>query len=407
MLSAVPLTPLFFPHVFSHFFLLKIVDLSKNNNRLHWCQSLLCDAVDGHLVKVTSHFRLSDEAISGRHQGLFCPNLLSAGNLIGLPKNPTKKWERRWESWVQCLQVTPTVLDDACNIVQSQLLVLSSQTCYEGNLDTPPANIPWVSPAFHSGPSRFRLKEYWIADSEFKVKHAIKTCGNSASPLDVQALLSWQGEKTRNNDDKDKLQRAGIWDQTNYKTKWAETPLSSSDFQEPLRRLQNLANMSNTSQEIKPATQNGLTGCPKLARCGTRVFPSRLTSVTKFHQPVSHVPHLQESSCTSLMDFNFSSYFLHWFRFQGSHAPSLIAMFLLLAFPFTTQLLCCSICRQKYTSVAQQKYSEMISMGDGTRGFQKNNFGDFSLASRSCSLIKMSSWFSSSTYVGCAAVGRL
>ena len=105
----------FFPHLW-HTFFAEDCGFFKNNIQTSRkvTLSLLCDAVNGHLVKVTSHFRLSDEAISGRHQGLFCPNLL-AGNLMGTKKKH-KKWERRLESWVQVYKSTPTVLDDACNM---------------------------------------------------------------------------------------------------------------------------------------------------------------------------------------------------------------------------------------------------------------------------------------------------
>lgn len=260
------------------FFLLKIVILIHfNNNRLpRKVTSLLCDAVDGHLVKVTSHFRLSDEAISGRHQGLFCPNLLSAGEISWVPKKKHKKWERIWESWVQVYKSTPTVLDDACNIVQSQFwCFFSHKPATNGNLDTPPANIPWVSPAFHSGPSRFRLKEYWIADSEFKVKHAIKTCGNSASPTCKHYTVMTRRENEEH-DDKDKLQRAGIWDQTNYKTKWAETPLSFSDFQEPLRRLQNLAIFVKDIARNKAGYSKWLNRLPKACKMRHKSVPIKV-----------------------------------------------------------------------------------------------------------------------------------
>lgn len=190
------------PHVWH--FELKIVMFK---NTLH--QSLLCDAVDCHLVKVTCTEMQSLltscqwlHCTAPRTSGLVMRPSAAATKVFSVPISwqleiswyPTQKNGRIWESWVQ---VTRTVVDDACNMfnLNSGAFVTNLLLPY---FDTPPANIPWVSPAFHSGPSRFRLKEYWIADSEFKVKHAIKTCGNSASPLDVQALLSWQGEKTRN-----------------------------------------------------------------------------------------------------------------------------------------------------------------------------------------------------------------
>ena len=84
----------FFPHLW-HTFFAEDCGFFKNNIQTSRkvTLSLLCDAVNGHLVKVTSHFRLSDEAISGRHQGLFCPNLL-AGNLMGTKKKTQKMGEK-------------------------------------------------------------------------------------------------------------------------------------------------------------------------------------------------------------------------------------------------------------------------------------------------------------------------
>ena len=118
-----------------------------------------------------------------------------------------------------------------------------------------------------SGWKSSSILDRWHHDSEFKVKHAMKTCGTARVPW-MYKHYCHDNEFDEEPDDKDKLQRAGIWDQTKYKTKWAETPMSQCPPQTSKSRWEGckIWQIRQTNRKNK-------------AGYGTRLFLSWLTSV--------------------------------------------------------------------------------------------------------------------------------